>query len=158
MEKGCPKSKLVIGMPTYGRGFKLADPSNHSMGAAAEGTPQAGPLTSEAGFIAYYEVRVRLCNASGAFISLSLYHSLRAGGVQHHLPKPLGIPFNHHSCMYVCISPSLSVFVFCIGISVNMFLSFSHPHPLSTRVPLSQLSYAMSPVCQRSSSSTSSPL
>ena len=87
MQKGCPPSKLVIGMPTYGRGFQLTNPSNHGMGAAAQGTPQAGPLTSEAGFLAYYEVRARFCNASGALISL--YHSVRARGVQHQMSLAL---------------------------------------------------------------------
>ena len=57
MQKGCPASKLVIGMPTYGRGSKLANPANHGMGAAANGACAAGPITASAGFIAYYEVR-----------------------------------------------------------------------------------------------------
>ncbi|KAI0214239.1 Chitotriosidase-1 [Lamellibrachia satsuma] len=53
--KGCPKSKLIIGMPTYGRGFTLADPSNHGMGATAQGGGTVGPYTGETGYLAYYE-------------------------------------------------------------------------------------------------------
>ncbi|KAI0210674.1 Acidic mammalian chitinase, partial [Lamellibrachia satsuma] len=65
VQKGCPPSKLVIGMPTYGRGFQLTNPLNHGMGAAAQGTPQAGPLTSEAGFLAYYEVCSEFLQSGG---------------------------------------------------------------------------------------------
>ena len=56
MQKGCPASKLVIGMSTYGRGFKLANPANHGMGAAANGACAVGPITATSGFLAYYEV------------------------------------------------------------------------------------------------------
>lgn len=53
---GAPKEKLVIGMPTYGRSFTLADPSKHGVHAAASGGGKEGTYTKEAGFLAYYEV------------------------------------------------------------------------------------------------------
>ncbi|XP_006823336.2 acidic mammalian chitinase-like [Saccoglossus kowalevskii] len=52
---GCPKEKLIVGMPTYGRHFKLSS-SNTGMGAPASGPGTAGPYTGEAGFLAYYEI------------------------------------------------------------------------------------------------------
>lgn len=53
---GAPKEKLVIGMPTYGRSFTLADPNKHGVHAAASGGGKEGIYTKEAGFLAYYEV------------------------------------------------------------------------------------------------------
>ncbi|KAK7501350.1 hypothetical protein BaRGS_00007475 [Batillaria attramentaria] len=56
VEKGCPRDKLVIGVPTYGRTFTLSNPSQNSLGAAAKGAGTAGAYTREAGFLAYYEI------------------------------------------------------------------------------------------------------
>jgi chitinase len=53
---GCPKNKLVIGMPTYGRGFTLTSAADNGLGAASKGPATAGPYTREAGFLAYYEI------------------------------------------------------------------------------------------------------
>jgi chitinase len=54
---GAPKSKLVIGLPTYGRCFTLSNPSGGiGLGSAASGPCTAGTYTREAGFLAYYEV------------------------------------------------------------------------------------------------------
>lgn len=54
---GAPRDKLVIGVPTYGRCFTLANPSTASgIGAPASGPCSAGSYTLEAGFLAYYEV------------------------------------------------------------------------------------------------------
>ena len=56
MSLGVPKEKLIIGMPTYARGFTLEDPNNYMLGAAVSGASKAGPYTKEKGFVAYYEV------------------------------------------------------------------------------------------------------
>lgn len=53
---GAPKEKIVIGMPTYGRSFTLADPLNNRVNAPASGGGKAGDFTKEGGFLAYYEV------------------------------------------------------------------------------------------------------
>lgn len=47
-------------MPTYGRSFTLVDPAKFDIGAPASGGGIAGKYTSEAGFMAYYEVRIIL--------------------------------------------------------------------------------------------------
>jgi len=56
LKEGCPKNKLVMGMPTYGRSFRLSNPSQNGLGAPAKGAGTAGPQTREAGFLSYYEV------------------------------------------------------------------------------------------------------
>lgn len=54
---GAPAEKLLVGFPTYGHTWTLANPSNNGVGAPATGAGPAGPFTSQAGFWAYYEVR-----------------------------------------------------------------------------------------------------
>lgn len=55
VSKGCPKNKLVIGIPTYGRSFTLAT-ENSAVGAPTSGAGSAGTYTKEPGFVSYYEV------------------------------------------------------------------------------------------------------
>ncbi|KAK3589884.1 hypothetical protein CHS0354_015910 [Potamilus streckersoni] len=54
--KGCPSKKLIIGLPTYGRSFTLADPNKWGMGEPASGVGPAGSFTREAGVLSYYEI------------------------------------------------------------------------------------------------------
>lgn len=56
LDNGCSKDKLVLGIPTYGRGFTLTSSANSDYGAAASGAATAGTYTREAGFLAYYEI------------------------------------------------------------------------------------------------------
>lgn len=56
VKMGAPKEKMVIGMPTYGRSFTLADKRNFSVNVASRGGGNAGTYTKEGGFLAYYEV------------------------------------------------------------------------------------------------------
>nr|XP_039271380.1 chitotriosidase-1-like isoform X1 [Styela clava] len=53
---GCSPEKMVLGIPLYGRGYTLADPSKGGYGAPASGACTAGTYTREAGFLAYYEI------------------------------------------------------------------------------------------------------
>jgi GH18 family chitinase len=53
---GCGKDKLVVGMATYGKSFRLASVSSNGIGANAVGPGNAGPSTSEAGTLAYFEI------------------------------------------------------------------------------------------------------
>lgn len=41
---GAPASKLLMGVPLYGRGFRLADANNHTIGSAARGPNDPGNL------------------------------------------------------------------------------------------------------------------
>ncbi|XP_038676383.1 acidic mammalian chitinase-like [Scyliorhinus canicula] len=54
-DKGTPSEKLVVGFATYGRSFTLST-SQTGVGAPVSGAGQAGQLTREAGFWAYYEI------------------------------------------------------------------------------------------------------
>lgn len=56
IEKGCPPSKIVMGVNMYGQSFGLTDANNHGLNAKAYGPGQAGPYTRQAGFLAYYEI------------------------------------------------------------------------------------------------------
>lgn len=64
-----PAGKLIMGFPTYGRTFRLSS-SDTSVGAPASGAGSSGPYTREAGFWAYYEVRlcpIKICMIYIAF-------------------------------------------------------------------------------------------
>lgn len=56
IELGAEPSKLVIGLPTYGRSYTLIDGNFTDFGASADGPGEQGTYTREKGFMAFYEV------------------------------------------------------------------------------------------------------
>eukprot|EP00439_Symbiodinium_sp_Y106_P063833 s399_g9.t3 len=56
LEKGAPASKLTLGLPTYGRGWKLSG-ADRGFNANASGPCSQGSSTGQAGYLAYYEIR-----------------------------------------------------------------------------------------------------
>jgi chitinase len=63
LNNGLPKEKLILGLATYGRVFKLADPSQNTPGSLNNGTGSVGKFTREAGFLSYYEICDKLTNS-----------------------------------------------------------------------------------------------
>ena len=53
---GADPSKLILGMPLYGHGFTLNDPSKHGFYDLAYQPIPAGPYTQQAGTWGYNEV------------------------------------------------------------------------------------------------------
>ncbi|KAL5286328.1 CHIA.2 family protein [Megaselia abdita] len=56
IESGAPPSKLVMGIPLYGRSFTLADSKNFNINAPTNGPGLPGPLTRTSGFLGYNEI------------------------------------------------------------------------------------------------------
>eukprot|EP00928_Gymnodinium_smaydae_P046612 TRINITY_DN3105_c0_g3_i1.p1 TRINITY_DN3105_c0_g3~~TRINITY_DN3105_c0_g3_i1.p1 ORF type:complete len:1251 (-),score=136.36 TRINITY_DN3105_c0_g3_i1:411-4163(-) len=56
IDHGASPEKLTMGVGTYGRGWKLADPSRAGYNAPASGASTPGVSTKEAGYKAYYEI------------------------------------------------------------------------------------------------------
>jgi len=53
---GADMEKTVLGVPLYGRAFRLEDPDSNEMGAASKETSFQGPFTREDGFQGYNEI------------------------------------------------------------------------------------------------------
>lgn len=56
LNKGVPKIKLVLGLATYGRSFKLQDKNNFGVGAPATGAGPQGKYVGEDGFLPFYDI------------------------------------------------------------------------------------------------------
>ncbi|XP_055385952.1 probable chitinase 10 isoform X2 [Condylostylus longicornis] len=67
IELGVDRDKIVIGIPTYGRTFTLADSSMTNYGALASGFGIPGRFTQLNGSLAFYEICQNI-NAEGWFI------------------------------------------------------------------------------------------
>lgn len=55
LNNGCPREKLIVGVPLYGRSFTLNDPQNNGINAPAS-AGQAGQFVPEGGFLGYNEI------------------------------------------------------------------------------------------------------
>lgn len=69
MQNGADPSKLILGMPLYGRGFVLNNPANNGFNADANQPISAGPYTREAGIWGYNEVDLMI-----SFYRISFYN------------------------------------------------------------------------------------
>ena len=59
ISSGVDRSKLVLGISTYGRTFTLQDPQYNGYMVPTTGPGIAGDFTREPGMIAYYEVPIK---------------------------------------------------------------------------------------------------
>ncbi|OUC41558.1 chitin binding Peritrophin-A domain protein [Trichinella nativa] len=68
-KRGMPKEKIVIGLPTYGRGWTLQNASNIKIGAPAVGASVATKYVREPGVCSYYELEwIKREGYGGAFV------------------------------------------------------------------------------------------
>ncbi|VDN37436.1 unnamed protein product [Gongylonema pulchrum] len=61
-QKGMPKNKIIIGIPTYGQGWTLANPSQTAIGSPAIRASAASSTNPEGGTAAYWEARDSICD------------------------------------------------------------------------------------------------
>ncbi|KMY91489.1 probable chitinase 10 [Drosophila simulans] len=57
---GADRRKLVMGMPLYGQSFSLAETTRHQLNAPTYGGGEAGEATRARGFLAYYEICLKI--------------------------------------------------------------------------------------------------
>ena len=55
-KKGAIAEKTVLGVPLYGRAFKLENPHDHGLNAKSQAISFQGPYTREDGFLGYNEI------------------------------------------------------------------------------------------------------
>ncbi|ROT76532.1 chitinase 1 [Penaeus vannamei] len=60
---GCPRSKIVIGVPFYGKTYTLCNASITDLHAPINGTGQRGPILKRNGVLMYFEICYLLQNA-----------------------------------------------------------------------------------------------
>jgi GH18 family chitinase len=58
LRSGAAADKIVIGIPTYGRSYKLGNANLTHIGSPAAGPADPGPATREKGYLSYFEVSV----------------------------------------------------------------------------------------------------
>lgn len=75
IDNGAPPSKLVLGMPLYGRGFTLNNPSDNGFYAPANQPLIAGPYTREAGIWGYNEICEKGVETSWTVVRDSYYQA-----------------------------------------------------------------------------------
>ncbi|XP_061400485.1 chitinase-like protein Idgf2 [Musca vetustissima] len=72
LDNDCPPRKLILGMATYGRAWKLSSDSNASGGAPVvpktKGAADAGLLTGTPGLLSWPEICAKLPNPSNTFL------------------------------------------------------------------------------------------
>lgn len=69
INEGADPSKIVLGIPTYGRSYTLLNSESTDIGAPTDGPGEQGDATREKGYLAYYEVNIsvyhkKICNVS----------------------------------------------------------------------------------------------
>ena len=68
LSKGCPKNKLIVGIPTYGRSWTLSG-SSTSLGSSASSGGTPGTFSGEAGFLMYNEICVNIASQGWTKVS-----------------------------------------------------------------------------------------
>lgn len=58
MNFGVPKEKIIVGLATYGLGWKLTDVTQTGVKAPANGGTTKGKYTEEAGILSHFEVKL----------------------------------------------------------------------------------------------------
>lgn len=51
---------MVLGIPTYGRSYTLFNKDSTDIGAPSDGPGEKGEATREKGYLAYYEVQIKI--------------------------------------------------------------------------------------------------
>ena len=59
LSRGCPRHKLIVGIPSYGRSWTLSSAATAPL-SPASGAGTVGPLSGEAGYLMYNEICANL--------------------------------------------------------------------------------------------------
>ena len=74
---GLPRSKLMLGIPAFGRTWTLQHSLEHSVGSPALSAGNPGIYTRESGLLSFYEVHIE--NKNCKYKCCELYHWTNTG-------------------------------------------------------------------------------
>lgn len=67
LKKGMPSNKIILGLASYGRSFKLLDQTKYKRGDGAKGAGSPGFFTGEGGILSYYEICLKISEGAQKF-------------------------------------------------------------------------------------------
>ena len=103
-DEGTPLEKLIVGIPMYGRGWTLEDPSDNGYGVPTSGPSREGPITGGVGALNYYEVCMHIIGGNESHVTILVHNKTLSETEMHVVLELFRIIFHRsHPLIYMYI-------------------------------------------------------